>query len=361
MVPILKEVIATKQFSALLFVLLFLVPVHAEDFSRHHIVFLFSDLADPFSAQIRTVLEASCTDRMDIMDAHGNFWTQADQVQDAVDSGADLVCIQSCEYASLSAAGQLLAPLEAAGIPVVFFGRNIAPSREKLSQFLADHPGCMFVNHDINEIGTVQGTAIGEYLCTHYTDCDLNGDGFIRYVCLQGDPYDPDAVHRSAFAREAANQILEASGFPPLQWYDGSDHTALADPQCMWSAAFARDTLRDLLSVYSPASGNMIELIICGCDDMANGCINALFHVDLNTDVPGSLCIPVFGVDGTDLAKELIQKGRMTGTVMRSPEHMARALLETISLVLDAAPLTPQAGRAEGSCVFPPYEYLGKH
>ncbi len=352
----------TKRLVALLFVLFFLAPSASHAYQQHHIVFLFSDLADPFSAQIRVCLETAFAQRdehMEVMDAHGSFRAQSDQVMDAAASGADLVCIQSCEYASLSAAQELLDPLEAAGIPVIFFGRSIAPSHEKLVRFLSDHPDCLYVNHDVEDIGRVQGTSIGEYLCAHYTDCDLNGDGIISFVCFQGDPYDPDAVHRSRFACDLANQVLEEAGYPALQWYDGSDCCALADPQCMWSAAFARDTLNDLLKVYSPASGNMIELIICGCDDMANGCINALFHIDLNTDVPGSLCIPVFGVDGTDLARELIQKKRMTGTVIRSPEHMVRSLTAAISFVLDAVPFDPQTERVEDACVFPLYEYLG--
>lgn len=352
----------TKQLFSFLFICFCFFTTVSEASASSRIFFLFSDLADPFSSQLRTALETYLAESDSdpwFSDAKGSLWTQMDQVEDAIESGADLVCIQTCEYASLSAANQLLTPLESAGIPVIFFGRSIAGSEEKLLRFLSQHPACLYVNHDSEDIGRVQGKAIGEYLCAHYSDCDLNSDGIISYVMLQGDPFDTDAVNRSHYALETANEVLTASAHPPLQWYDGSDTIALADPQCFWSADFGKKTISDILRSFGPASGHMIELIICGNDDMANGCINALFHVDYNTDVPGDPRIPVFGVDGTLLAFELIEKERMTGTVMRSPDHMAQALISGISLLMHGTPIVSEGVRTSGSCIFPAYAYCG--
>ena len=62
-----------------------------------------------------------------------------------------------------------------------------------------------------------------------------------------------------------------------------------------------------LLSSHSVASKNMVELIICNNDGMAEGAISALNSSGYNTGAVGSTTIPVFGVDATSAAKELIK------------------------------------------------------
>ena len=54
---------------------------------------------------------------------------------------------------------------------------------------------------------------------------------------------------------------------------------------------------------------------------MAEGCISALNAAGYN-DGTGKT-IPVFGVDATDSAKELIAAGKMTGTIKQDAQGMA--------------------------------------
>ena len=75
------------------------------------------------------------------------------------------------------------------------------------------------------------------------------------------------------------------------------------------------------LSQFNEGNGNMIELIICNNDNMAEGCISALNAAGYN-DGTGKT-IPVFGVDATDSAKELIAAGKMTGTINQDAQGMA--------------------------------------
>ena len=75
------------------------------------------------------------------------------------------------------------------------------------------------------------------------------------------------------------------------------------------------------LSQFNEGNGNMIELIICNNDNMAEGCISALNAAGYN-DGTGKT-IPVFGVDATDSAKELIAAGKMTGTIKQDAQGMA--------------------------------------
>lgn len=64
------------------------------------------------------------------------------------------------------------------------------------------------------------------------------------------------------------------------------------------------------LSQYNEGNNNMIELIICNNDGMAEGAVAALNDKGYNTGDPAKT-IPVFGVDATDAAKKLIADGKM--------------------------------------------------
>ena len=97
-----------------------------------------------------------------------------------------------------------------------------------------------------------------------------------------------------------------------------------------WSAKAATDYMNTNLAQYNEANKNMIELIICNNDNMAEGAISALEAAGYNTGVEGAKTIPVFGVDATDAAKELIAAGKMTGTVKQDAEGMAAAIREVV-------------------------------
>ena len=87
------------------------------------------------------------------------------------------------------------------------------------------------------------------------------------------------------------------------------------------------------LSQFNVANKNMIELIICNNDNMAEGCISALEAAGFNTGAADVTTIPVFGVDATDAAKELIAAGKMTGTVKQDAEGMAAAIAMAVESV----------------------------
>ena len=70
----------------------------------------------------------------------------------------------------------------------------------------------------------------------------------------------------------------------------------------------------------------MIELVICNNDGMAEGAISALNDKGYNFGDGTSTTIPVFGVDATDAAKQLIADGKMTGTIKQDAEGMAEAI-----------------------------------
>ena len=74
-------------------------------------------------------------------------------------------------------------------------------------------------------------------------------------------------------------------------------------------------------------------MIICNNDNMAEGAISALEAAGYNTGAEGATTIPVFGVDATDSAKQLINEGKMTGTIKQDAEGMASTILNLVSSV----------------------------
>ena len=88
-----------------------------------------------------------------------------------------------------------------------------------------------------------------------------------------------------------------------------------------------------ILAEYSESNGNMVEMVIANNDDMALGAISSLQTAGYNLGDGESKVIPVFGVDATDSAKQLINEGKMTGTIKQDAEGMASTILNLVSSV----------------------------
>ena len=95
----------------------------------------------------------------------------------------------------------------------------------------------------------------------------------------------------------------------------------------------ANEYMTTALASYSDSNNNMIELVICNNDGMAEGAVTALNSVGYNTS--GDKVIPVFGVDATDAAKDLIKKNKMAGTIKQDAEGMAKAIALLAQNALD--------------------------
>ena len=122
--------------------------------------------------------------------------------------------------------------------------------------------------------------------------------------------------------------MLTAAGKPALEFYDASNaNKYLVDLNGTWSNTASFDYMQTILAQYNEANGNMVELVICNNDDMALGAINALSNAGYNlAGGEGCTVIPVFGVDATDAAKELIANKQMTGSIKQDAEGMADAV-----------------------------------
>jgi len=170
---------------------------------------------------------------------------------------------------------------------------------------------------------------VGDYVTENFDQVDLNGDGRISYVLFMGEQGNNEAIYRTKYSVENANKKLTAASQNELVFYDsGNTDGYLLDKEGKWSAQAANEYMTTALTSYNAANDNMIELIICNNDNMAEGAITALQTAGFNTGVEGATTIPVFGVDATDAAKELIKAGKMAGTIKQDADGMAAALLD---------------------------------
>ena len=287
--------------------------------------------ADTYISSVRTALDAQL-DSLGVtynnFDGNNNQTTQNEQIQTAVTDGYNLLVVNMVTSGSPDVANEIISL--ANGTPVIFFNRAIEADGEEGTVLNANSNIC-FIGTDAPEAGHLQGKMVGEYLLANWDTVDLNGDGKISYAMFKGDEANVEAIYRTQFGVEDADAVLTAAGKPALEYFDASNAAKYqVDLGGAWSAQAALDYMNTNLSQYNEANGNMIELVICNNDNMAEGAISALEAAGYNTGADGATVIPVFGVDATDAAKELIAAGKMTGTVKQDAEGMAVAIASVV-------------------------------
>ena len=284
--------------------------------------------SDPYISTVRSALDTKLKSegiRFQDHDGNNSQTTQTEQIQTAITKGAKLLVVNIVTTGSDDAASGIVALAKNAGIPVVFFNREVSDAVVK------SYEKCAFVGTDAAEAGHLQGQMIGNYLLGNYDKVDLNGDGKISYVLFMGEKGNNEAIYRTEYSVEDANRILTDAGKPALAFYDPANRDGyLLDREGKWSAQAANDYMNTILASYSTAGGNMVELVICNNDGMAEGAISALSAAGYNTGAENAVTIPVFGVDATSAAKELIRAGKMAGTIKQDADGMAEALLDVI-------------------------------
>ena len=263
--------------------------------------------------------------------ATGDQAKQMNQIDTAVAGGADLLIVNVVTAGDPNTA-QLI--LEKAGdIPVIFFNRAVGTDGSDVT-FLSGAASACFIGTDAPEAGHMQGKMVGDYVLANYDTIDLNGDGAISYAMFKGQEGNVEAVFRTQYGVEDADAILTAAGKPALVYFDAANPDKYqVDTAGAWSSKAAKEYMDTNLVTYNAGNGNMIELVICNNDGMAEGAVASLKQAGYNTD--GAHVVPVFGVDATDNAKMLIAEGSMTGTVKQDAEGMAAAIAQTTKAITE--------------------------
>ena len=282
----------------------------------------YYNYGDTYSSSGRSAMDKLLTDaglKYQNYDANNSQTTQTEQVTTALAKGSKLLIVNIVDTGSNDAAQNIIDQAKAKNVPVIFFNRSVEES------VVSSYDKCVFVGTDYEMAGHLQGEMIGKYLVENFDKVDLNGDGKISYVMFKGQEGNMEAIARTQYGVEDADKVLVAAGKAKLEFYDAKNSNKyLVDQTGGWSSAAATDYMNTILSQYSEANKNMVELVIANNDEMALGAVSALQTAGYNKD--GAKVIPVVGVDATDAAKDAIGKGAMIGTIKQDAEGMASAI-----------------------------------
>ena len=288
------------------------------------------DESDVYLSSVRTALNKELDAlgvEYDNQFAANDQSKQIDQIKTAIAGGSNLLVVNVVTSGAPDTAEDILAA--AGDIPVIFFNRAIGTDGSDVTVLSNNATSC-FIGTDAPEAGHMQGKMVGEYVLNNYDEIDINGDGVITYAMMKGDEANIEAIYRTQYGVEDANAVLEAAGKPALKYFDENNTDCYqVDQGGAWSAAAANEYMDTNFVTYNEGNGNMIELVICNNDGMAEGVVASLQANGYNKD--GGHVVPVFGVDATDNAKALIAEGAMTGTVKQDAEGMASAIAQTVS------------------------------
>lgn len=244
--------------------------------------------ADTYISSVRTALDAQLTSagvNFTDYDGNGNQTTQTEAIQTAISKGTSMLIVNLVDSGSEDAANNIINMAKEKDIPVIFFNRAVSTAEDGGESVISSYDKCAFIGTDYEMAGHMQGQMIGDYLVANYDKLDLNGDGKISYVMFKGDEANAEAIARTQYGVEDADKVLTDAGKPALEFYDSANSNKyLVDQNGTWSSQAATEYMQTILSQYSEANNNMVELVIANNDDMALGAISALQNAGYNKE-----------------------------------------------------------------------------
>jgi len=233
---------------------------------------------------------------MDIVDAKGNQNTQNSQVDRFISLGYDAICVNLVDR---SVASNIINKAMDASLPVVFFNRE--PVEEDMRRW----EKLYYVGENAKESATLQGNILVDAYKKDPSSLDLNGDGKVSYVLLEGENSHQDSLIRT----EWSIQTLKDGGVP-LEKITGG----IAN----WDRSQASAWMEQWLLEYP----DEVEVVICNNDDMALGAADAV-------ERKGNLRpVKIVGIDGTPQGLEGLRTGKLFGTVQCDSQEYANVIFE---------------------------------
>ncbi|MDR1156948.1 MAG: galactose ABC transporter substrate-binding protein [Oscillospiraceae bacterium] len=258
--------------------------------------------------------------------AAGSQMDQNAQVEDFIQSGCDVICINIVDRTDASVIIDLA---ETAEIPVIFF------NRELVEEDLERWSKLYYVGAMALQSGRLQGRILIDLCRSDFKKVDRNGDGLLQYVMLEGEAGHQDAIMRTQYSVST----VEAAGYRLER---------LGDEIANWNRAQADNKMTQFLEAHA----NAIEVVFSNNDEMALGTIDALHRAGV---APEDWPV-VLGIDGTPAALQALQKGEMTGTVLNNALGQAQGMLDLACAVATGSPLPDDL--EDGKYIRLPYETI---
>lgn len=287
-------------------------------------VFIY-DFEDIYITTIRNTLDKCFPSEItaNFYDADSDQATQMQQMEAAITQGTDLLIVNIVATGSEEAAMNIVNLASAAGIPLIFFNREIS------DDVVNAYDKCVFIGVDHYDSFTAQGELVYSIIKSDPDKYDLDGDGKFQYIMFNGEYGGGVGNPYNEYSVGEANRLLEADGLPTLEYYDPSNEERVQ--YCNWSYREAKNAMSSALNDYPFTGDHPIELAMANNDDMALGAIEALNEVGYNLgyDEYGNQgdYIPVVGRDCITAAKEAIAAGKMTSTISQDPNGMVDCIV----------------------------------
>ncbi len=293
---------------------------------------------DPFTEDIRHNIEDSLAEyaqqqNMDItttvMYSGKNQLVQNDQVEDFIERGYDVICVNIVDRTDATV---IIEKAKSADVPIIFFNREVV--EDDLNRFNKLY----YVGAKAEESGIIQGEIVLEALKEKFEQVDLNQDGVIQYVMLEGEAGHQDAIVRS---RVSVETIING----------GVELERLGDEMANWDRQQAHTKLTALLQGYP----RQIELVIANDDNMALGAVDALKEFGVQT-------MPmVVGVNGQQEALEAIKAGDIDGTALNNAKEKGRVIAQMATSIARTGQVDKSIKLTGGKYYFVPYEKINKN
>ena len=247
-----------------------------------------------FMTLYRTELEKYLTEtygaEVVVVDGKNDQAEQTNQVNSFIAEGVDVLIVNLVQATAASAVTELA---KAADIPVVYINRE--PSEEDMDAWEGK---ICYVGADARQSGTMQGKIVYD----RDDHGDLNGNGKVDYVMIQGDMENVDAQYRTEYSIKYLTD-------------NGVEVNKLFEQRGDWDQAKGQELAATALAQF----GADIDVIFCNNDAMALGAYQAI--VDAGRKVNEDILL--LGVDALDECQEMVANGQMTGTVLN--DHIGQS------------------------------------
>ena len=267
---------------------------------------------DAFMTTYRNALQKILEDKgykVTVVDGNNAQAKQNEQINTFITQGVAALIITPL---MTSAAATIVDTVKAADIPTVLI------NREPTADDMAAYNKLVYVCCDAAQCGTFQGQLI---LDTENKG-DINGDGVVSYIMIQGDPENIDAQLRTEYSVKAltdAGMKVEQLNLTRGDWDREKGQTICANDLAQF--------------------GDKVEVVFCNNDDMAIGALQAIQAAGRTVHKD----IYLVGVDALAAALNEVKAGNMTGTVLNDAVGQASGAVEQMELLLNGT--TFEAGK----------------
>jgi len=236
-----------------------------------------------------------------MVDGKNDMAEQSNQIDNFITQGMDVIILNLVQTSSADA---MIDRIVAAGIPLVLINREPlayaadGSTLDEQYEGILKNPRVCYVGADARQSGSFQGRIIAE-LPNHG---DINGDGKISYIMIEGDPENIDAQYRTQFS---------------IKYLTDAGYTVecLDDQVGNWAQARGQEICANALAKF----GRQIEVVFCNNDAMALGAAAAIQAAGRTVGKD----IYLVGVDALAECVEMVNAGTMTGTVLN--DHVGQS------------------------------------